>query len=332
MREKPLSRANLPHMQHVAVVTPTKFGTFAKASKLTLTIAVLAGVGLLPLTGSRFAVAQAQELRESTMQLREEQVIRGLTQAGSCDAKKTAVQLALQTATANMPVLVSKDARELTEKADQMITESEMRMAAALLKFGLEQDKCPEAQGLAFDVKHLIEEGSEVRRALRPFTEKCGQGDSILKEKCDQLQPHLDEETGREVYGPPPPPRVIIGPGFSVKLRGPFVPPYSRQMQEDVRVTAPIAPGQCAVVFKETKGLMLRLIFVRMDIVLDPWATSTLTRGTRIPVWALQWVPAEYVKEWNICNVAGKIQKTITQRVIQDVPSNYFWRYYPKDP
>ncbi len=45
-----------------------------------------------------------------------------------------------------------------------------------------------------------------------------------------------------------------------------------------------------------------------------------LGRGTRIPVWAFEWVPAEHVKEWNISNVGGgNIKKTVTQRVKQEV-------------
>jgi hypothetical protein len=74
---------------------------------------------------------------------------------------------------------------------------------------------------------------------------------------------------------------------------------------------------------------MLRLIFIRFDIVLDPWATPLLARGTHIPVWALQWVP-EHVKQWNICNIGGKIQQTVMRRVKQEIPLRYFWRYYPK--
>lgn len=309
---------------------------FTKGELLRLAVAVLA-LFVFPLIPTGSPTSALAQIRESTMEQRVRHVLAQLAEAKDCDTARTAVQLAIDVTVANNRVIVSKGVPE-TARADQMVGETEMTVAEALGRFAQQQGRCAEAQGLALDVKLLIEQGNEVARALRPFTDRCGDGDAVYKEPCDQLQPLLDEDGGRELLEPRlpgaaiAPPNIIIRPGFSVKLRGPFVPPYVRQMQEDVRVTAPIGAGQCVVVFKETKGLMLRLIFVRMTIVLDPWATPLLLRGTRIPVWALQWVPSEHVKEWNICNVNGTIRKTVTQRVVQDVPLNYFWRFYPKDP
>jgi len=304
---------------------------FTMTRIVSFAIAGLAAVGFLLALGSQSTTAFAQQRNESSMEQRTRQLIRALAEARDCETAKAAVHLAIDVTVANNRVIVSKDALELTTGADRMMSDNEMMVAEALGNFA-QQGKCPEAQSMALDVKLLIEQGNEVARALRPLTGRCGQGDSVAKEPCDLLQPHLDEETGHEFYGQPAGADFVIRPGFFIKLRGPFVPPYIREIKEDVRVTAPISPGQCAVVFKETKGLMLRLIFIRFDIVLDPWATPLLARGTRIPVWALQWVPSEHVKQWNICNIGGKIQQTVTQRVKQEIPLNYFWRYYPKDP
>ena len=101
-------------------------------------------------------------------------------------------------------------------------------------------------------------------------------------------------------------------------------------------MTEPIEVGSCVVVFKETKGLMLRLHFERVIVVTDPWVvTFGVPRGTRIPIWRLEWVPSQYVKEWNICNKKSAdgttgIENTVSQRVKQDIPLNFFWRFYPK--
>jgi hypothetical protein len=290
-----------------------------------------AAIGFHLATSDGSTVAFAQQRNESTMEQRTKQLLGALAAPRDCETAKAAVQLAIDIAVANNRVLVSKDALDLTTGADRMLSESEMMVAEALGNFA-QQGKCPEAQGLALDVKLLIEQGNEVARALRPFTARCGERDSVAREPCDQLQSHLDEVTGHEIYGAPVAASAIIRPGYSVKLRGPYVPPYIRERKEDIRTTNPISPGQCSVVFKETKGLMLRLIFIRFDIVLDPWATPLLGRGTKIPLWALQWVPSEHVKSWNICNVGGKIQTTVTQHVKQEIPLHYFWRYYPKDP
>ncbi|MEK6281058.1 MAG: hypothetical protein AABN95_11955 [Acidobacteriota bacterium] len=304
---------------------------FTRTSIIIYAIAGLAAIGFHPASGDGSTAVFAQQRNESTMEQRTKQLLRALAEPKDCETAKAAVHLAIDIAVANNRVLVSKDALDLTMGADRMMSDNETMVAEALGNFA-QQGKCPEAQGLALDVKLLIEQGNEVARALRPFTAKCGERDSVAREPCDQLQAHLDEETGHEIYGLPQAAGVIIRPGYSVKLRGPYVPPYIRERKEDIRATAPISPGQCAVVFKETKGLMLRLIFLRFDIVLDPWATPLLARGTRIPVWALQWVPSEHVKSWNICNIGGKIQTTVTQRVKQEIPLHYFWRYYPKDP
>ena len=97
-------------------------------------------------------------------------------------------------------------------------------------------------------------------------------------------------------------------------------------------MSEPIPSGACVVVFKETRGLMLRLHFDRIIIVNDPWVnTFGVPRGTKIPIWTLEWVPSEYVKEWNICNDNGTINTTVSKRVVQDIPLKYFWRFYGTD-
>jgi hypothetical protein len=280
--------------------------------------------------------AQAQETQGNTMVTRLDQLLGHLATGEDCETAKAVLDLVPELTGANMRIVAGKDNAGDTLRADQLISSLELRLARELGNF-VQKGKCTSLHGRALDLKYHIEQVNEVAEAVRKVTTRCGLGDRLDTDPCDHFQPVLNEEDGHEVFGPPFPPTqnarpVTIQPGFFVKLRGPYVPPYIGEAQEDVRVTAPISPGQCAVVFKETRGLMLRLVFVRMVVVLDPWATPLLQRGTKIPVWALQWVPSEHVKEWNICNVGGKIQKTVTQRIKQEVPLNYFWRYYPKDP
>ncbi len=100
--------------------------------------------------------------------------------------------------------------------------------------------------------------------------------------------------------------------------------------EEDVQVTKPILPGQCVSVTKETRGLMVRLHFEHMTTVRDPWATPLLLRGTRVPVWPLEWVPTQYLKEWPICNQNGAIvaMEPVTS-LKPDTSLNFFWKLYP---
>lgn len=315
-------------MQPRRTSTPQGIGTAIAA---TLTI-------LLVLSNGGVNSVRAQE---STMDQRFEELL-GSLEGADCASAKVILDLAKDVTHANMRVVTTRG-EPITEEAHQMMSRTEMKAASALANFA-QRGKCPEERGRALDLKLLIEQQNEVARAVSPFTAKCGPGSNLREPPCDQLQPALDEATGHEfeqedrkeeaVPKPgqkePIPTGLILRPGFSVKLRGPFVAPYVRHAEEDVRVTEPINPGQCVVVFKETRGLMLRLTLIRMDVVKDPWATPMLARGTRIPVWALQWVPAEYVKEWNICNERGRIVKSVTQRVKQDIPLHYFWRYFPR--
>lgn len=293
---------------------------------LNLAVVVPAVIGLpLVVTGS--ATSVLAQVRQSTMDQRLEGLVRQLDVKG-CDSEKTTIELLTDAVTANnVPI---------SRETNQLVIGAIAKASDGLAKYIQQVGRCADAQGRAVGLKYELDQLSDVVTAVSSVVDKCTEGARVDREPCSQLQRGIDEEAGREVFEPPPPTspptNVIIRPGFWVKLRGPFVPPTIRNMQEDVRVTNPIGPGQCAVVFKETKGLMLRLIFVRMTVVQDPWATPQLLRGTLVPVWALQWVPSEYVKEWNICNLNGTIKKTVTQRVVQDVPLNYFWRFYPKDP
>ena len=321
-------------------------------------IAIISGglVGLVVLMAVWAFIARAQEGDDdhkagdrptSDMQQRLDQVIRTVQKAGTCGAAAAAFDDGMEILYGGLRPLPSKDLLDQTTAADQAVARNEMRFADALNNYAVAgggTQPCDAERRRALDLKLFAEQMNEVGQAVGAITQKCGDGDSLDQPPCDELQPLLDEETGVVVAtsgpGAAQPQQVgtIIVRGFSVKLRSPAVPPGFGPFQEDVRVTEPIAQGQCAVVFKETRGLMLRLHFDRVTVVGDPWVTTFgVPRGTRIPIWMLQWVPAEYVKEWTICHTGdvegtAVMNTTVTQRVKQDVPLNFFWRFYPKDP
>ncbi|MEO1262824.1 MAG: hypothetical protein AAFZ15_28710 [Bacteroidota bacterium] len=218
-----------------------------------------------------------------------------------------------------------------TLEVHNRICEAEMQVAGTLKKFAL-SEKCKEHRGKALDLAMFIEQMNEVAVAAGEVTAKCGEGDSLAKPPCDELQPILDEMTGHEI--PSGTTRQLVKRAFSVKLRGPRVGWWQNCIEEDVLMTKPIPPGHCVVVFKEFRGLMVRLHFERFTIVSDPWvATFGVPRGTRIPIWRIEWIFCEYVKQWNMCNVGKRkprIRTNVTQRVKQDYPINWLWRYYGK--
>lgn len=265
--------------------------------------------------------AQQQDREFISMKQRLEQVIGIINSTESCQAAATAIGLGMETLYGGLRPVPSRDRLEDTIQADRNIADMERGFAYALQQF-IASKRCPEVAGMALDLKLFVEQMNEVAVAVGRITRNCGVG-----KPCDDIVPMLVEKDGHEkidqVVGP-------LRPGFAVKLRSPFVPwNTSLGWEEDVMVTDPIPLGQCVAVFKETRGLMLRLRLVRIDVVRDPWATPMLARGTKIPIFALEWVPSQYGKTWSICNVRGRgLVTNVTQRIKQDIPLNYFWRYY----
>lgn len=307
----------------------------AKSLSLCLLVAV---VGVAPAGAQNEQELKGAEGFQSSMDQRLEQVI-GVIREGKCRTVPGALDLALATLYGGLRPLPSKGLLEETEEADRTIRNREQAVAEALNEL-VRSGRCQRQAADALDLKLFIEEMNEVAAAVGEFTRQCDVGDRLDEEPCDQLMPLLEPEHephhrtfrgdgDREEDDAAAKPRaLILRPSFSVKLRGPFVPVYARRWKEAVSVTDAIEPGECAVVFKETRGLAVRLHLDRITIVRDPWAAPQLLRGTRIPIWSIEWVPAEYVKEWNICNRGYRIDKTVTRRVVQDTPLNFFWRYY----
>ncbi|MDJ0826533.1 MAG: hypothetical protein QNJ16_13605 [Rhodobacter sp.] len=287
----------------------------------------------------------------ANMQARMEQLVRILTEGESCEGVGAAIDLTLGLVyggTRPLPSLVPKDLGEAQERfgrnidqddidiagraetAQKDIAETVRRVIEALERLALGEG-CPALGGRAADVKFFLEEMEDVAAALSGTTRQCTVGSSLVDGPCAQLRQQLNEETGH-LFKPGEAPEELFQ-GYEVKLRSPFIPRYNRLWEEDVKLIPALQPGECGSVFKETKGLMLRLRLDGFTTVLDPWATPNLPRGTKIPIWTLTWVPSEYVKHFNVCNNDGKIvHTTVHQRVKQDVPLNFFWRYYPKTP
>lgn len=277
---------------------------------------------VLSTTACASTASTAQQREFFDMDARIGQVVAVLQGGGGCAAVERAVQLGLETLYGGLRPLPSADLLEETVAADQKIARNEQLFAGALGE-AAGRDDCPEVQARALDLKIFIEQINEVAVAVGRVTVKCGVG-----RPCDGLEPFLDEMTGHEVRREP---IKALEPSFSFKLRSPFVPTnFVSGWEEDLFETEPIAGGECVAIFKETRGLMLKLHLERIDVVRDPWATATLARGTKIPIFSLEWVPSQYGKTWSICNTGKGLETSVSQKVKQDIPLNYFWRYYGK--
>jgi len=300
-------------------------------SALGVVVALAMGVWGFGFQGASTADAQATDLAASDMQQRLDQLVQLINNGGP--AGGAAIDEAMEVLYGGFRVLPSPG-DEQTEQWHRQTSANEMKVARALENFATKPRKANDDDvQRAVDMKFFVEQMNDVARAVANATRQCGEGSILLEPPCEELQVLLDEEQGREnVVGQAGQLDLAqaVHPGYSVKLRSPFVPGWTNRWDEDVQVTEPIANGECAVVFKETKGLMLRLYYDRVITVSDPWATPQLPRGTKIPVWRMEWVPSEYVKTFNLCNQGGRVVKTVAQQVVQDVPLKYFWRFYGK--
>jgi len=265
----------------------------------------------------------------SDMQQRLNQVIDTLKKSPSPNTLEDAIDDGMEILYGGLRPLPSKGpAQQQTEDANRAASAAEEQLAKALEELSKKNHAPPGT----LDLKLFIEQMNEVAQAVGQVTRQCGQGDQVNTPPCDELHTRLNENNAQEVDPGTQP--GVIGPGYTVKLRGPAIPRWSSGWAEDVRVTPALAPGECSVVVKETQGLMLRLRFQRITVVSDPWvSTFGVPRGTAVPIWTLEWIPSEYLKEINICNSGGgSITRSVTQHVVQDPALNYFWRLYPKDP
>jgi hypothetical protein len=298
---------------------------FGRGVAIALVVGVCALAFGLPTGG--LAQPAGQQSGQSTMESRLNQVIDAL-KTGKPPAIEDAINDGMEIIYGGVrPLPTEGPAMGQTEQADQKVGEAELRLAAALE----DAARNPGSPPGALDLKLFIEEMNEVAKAVGELTRECGQGDNVNVPPCNELHPRLNEQDGQEIPANSHD-SGEINPGYTVKIRGPAVPGWSFGWEETVVSTPAIAPGECSAVVKETRGLMVRLRFDRLTAVSDPWvSTFGVPRRIAAPIWTLSWIPAQYVKEINICNSGGDIEKEITQRVIQDPALSYFWRMYPKD-
>ena len=237
------------------------------------------------------------------MERRLAQIIRVIGSSRSCQAVSDAIDEGMAVLYGGMRPLPTKGVGGAL-KAHEFMSYFELKFADALHSF-VGGARCGELHGKALELKWFVEQMNEVSHAVGVVTSQCGPGDMLGQGgPCDSLLHRLNPPAGSAQSFTPFP----IRPSFSVNLRSPAVPGGSvPSWQEDVGVTPPISAGSCVTVAKETRGLMVRVHLLDMTVVNDPWATPLLLRGTLIPVWVLEWVPSQYMKEWPICNQNGVI-------------------------
>ena len=243
-------------------------------------------------------------------------------QDGQCIPSQRAIDDAMEVLYEGLRVLPSKDAPQETTDADAAQRQHELALAAALEQFSRSDTPCPVQKGRALNLKLFIEEISQVAEQLSQATSQCGVGDALDQPPCDRLRPLLGEQDPQPIIDEVPPTLV---PGYSYFLRSPALAPTFRNLDEDTFATEQLSSGDCASVLKETKGMMLKATFegIGLEYTVDLFGLSF----TPVPVWSIEFAPAEFLITVSMCNGGSGVVTTTELNLVQDVPLRFFWRY-----
>jgi len=155
---------------------------------------------------------------------------------------------------------------------------------------------------------------------------------------CDATNPttcpHLDLGDEPTIQNP----KFTVGSdkiwdGWYREIRSPYFPTYPHPngfvQQENVIVApGPIANGECSTIVKEIQGVKSILRPTLIPIWQEPWTSRASIISYQV-VWVVDFVPAEFVKNLNYCNVNGSIQTDYEINVIIERELLHFWKYLP---
>lgn len=134
-----------------------------------------------------------------------------------------------------------------------------------------------------------------------------------------------------------------IGPGVNVgtdkiwdgwyrEVRSPYVTqtfyPHGFAQEENIITTDTLKKNECTVIVKEIQGQKSIMRPVQIPIWQEPW-TSRATIIGFTTVWVVDFIPAEFVKNLNFCNVDGVITFDYDINVIIERELTHFWKYLP---
>jgi hypothetical protein len=93
----------------------------------------------------------------------------------------------------------------------------------------------------------------------------------------------------------------------------------------------PLSAGQCSVILKEIRGFKVMVKPQRINIWMMPWFPAVGCNNGAL-IWTWEWIPAEFIKAINVCNVAtsnrarASISVTATTQIVHDRQLLFFWR------
>jgi hypothetical protein len=125
----------------------------------------------------------------------------------------------------------------------------------------------------------------------------------------------------------------LIWSGFAREVRSPFFYGFSQSPtpQEDVRVIPALKNKECSAVMKEVAGYKVVVRPVKIPIWVEPWFARASIIGF-VTVWVWEFVPMEFIKTIEYCNINSDIVQQIESEVVIDRALMHMWKFWPKDP
>jgi len=123
-----------------------------------------------------------------------------------------------------------------------------------------------------------------------------------------------------------------IWDGWYREVRTPYATPTFYPLgftpEENIISTGTMKKDECVTIVKEIQGQKSILRPVKIPIWQEPWTSRATIIGFDT-VWVVDFVPAEFVKSLNYCNVGGNVTFDYDIEVIIERELLHFWKYLP---
>ena len=182
---------------------------------------------------------------------------------------------------------------------------------------GTDQTKADAAEARNF--LQLVQEATQVIAGQTAFCDPTDPG-NLTGNGCQFLE--ADDEGGSRVDD-------VLSDVFSRQVRSPF-PIFTRGGFEPNEVVIDIpalSDGQCAAAVKEFFGVKAVVTAREIPIWVEPWFARARIVGTKT-VFALEFIPAEYIKTISVCNNAGSIETNVNAVTVHDRGLSHFWKFF----
>lgn len=182
---------------------------------------------------------------------------------------------------------------------------------------GTDQTKAEAAEARNF--LQLVQEATQVIAGQTAFCDPSDPG-NLTGDGCQLLE--ADDEGGSRVDD-------VLSDVFSRQIRSPF-PIFTQGgfSPNEVVIDIPaLSDGQCAAAVKEFFGVKAVVTARELPIWVEPWFARARIVGTKT-VFALEFIPAEYIKTISVCNNGGSIETNVDAVTVHDRGLSHFWKFF----